>query len=162
MMRASSIMLILTLLGVCLSLLGCLTGCGPEARQVKEIMEMTPQQRQEAFAKMTPERQLEIYSYGQKYEPPLNFHFYIAGNWRSLLPVVKKRLTSESDEKKLADIVALLSAISITQCSLADRKDVLDLASQAVARLRKDPYREWAAENLYRVIHPAKQLPPCQ
>lgn len=154
--------LILTLLGACSFLSGCLTGCGPEGRQVKAIMDMTSQRRQEAFAKMTPEKQLEIYFYGQKYEPPLNFHFYIAGNWRSLLPIVKEHLASESDEKKLADLIALLSAISTTQCSLLDRKDVLDLASKVVAKLREDPYKGWATESLNMITHPIKQLPPCQ
>src|SRR6266850_3665832 len=125
-------------------------------------MRMSTQERLTALAKLTPDKQLEMYFYGQRYEPPANFQFYIAPNWRSLLPVVKQRFASESSEKKLANMVALLTAISITQCSLVERRDLLELASRVVAKMQDHPYKEWAAGDLNTVTHPTKQLPPCQ
>jgi hypothetical protein len=148
-----------SLLTGCAWLSGCLTGCGPKGQQIKAIMSMTSRERQETFAKMPPEKQLELYFYGQHYEPPLNLHHYLAPTWKSLLPLVKQRLTSESDEKKVADMLALLEMVSVTQCSLVNRKDVLEIASGAAAKLRIDVYKGSARQSLNNLTHPAKQLP---
>ena len=155
------ISILLALLSVCALLSGCFTGCGPHGREINEIMKLPSHKRPEALSRMPPERQLALFFYGQKYEPPLNLQYYIAANWRSLLPVVKQHLAAESDDKRLADMVALLRAISVTQCSLEERKDVLDLASQAVGKLRNNTYRQNAIESLSMVTHPTKPLPPC-
>lgn len=160
--RFTYVVIATAVLVVCPFISGCLTGCEPDAKQIKEIMKSPPQQRPEVFAKMSPSKQLEIYFYGQHYEPPYDFHFYLAPNWKSLLPTVKERLISEPDEKKVADMLALLEVISVTQCSLAKRADVLDAASEAVAKLRIAIYIGRAKQALVTITHPSKPLPPCE
>jgi hypothetical protein len=82
------------------------------------------------------------------------------GNWKADLPIVKQRLASDSDGR-LAQLMPVLVAISSNYCSLAERKDVLSLVSQAIPRMG-DLYRASAEEDLKRIVHPTKQLPPCQ
>jgi hypothetical protein len=128
-------------------------------------MEMSPQQRREAFAGMPPNKQLDVYLYGSlRFEPGLMFSDEVASNWKSVLPVVKERLASESTHNEdRTQLLWLLATISQNYCSLADRKDVLTAASQAIAGM-DNAHRQYAEEPLNRISHPTnnKQLPSCQ
>lgn len=145
----------------CLLFFGC-SGCtNPDAEQARAIIRMSPQQRREAFAGLPPSKQLDVYLYAAtKVEPGLIFSDDVAANWRSVLPVLKERLASESNEKSRLQLIWLLAAISDNYCSLAERKDVLGVASQATAamgELRKTS----ADEALRKIANPPKQLSEC-
>jgi hypothetical protein len=132
-----------------------------DAKQALEIMRMPEDQRQQAFAKLSPNKQVDVYLAGRmRVEPPLLSQFYLASNWRSVLPVVKDRLTTESDGR-LASLMPVLVAISNNYCSFAERKDVTSLVSQAIPRMGR-LYQESAEEDLKKISRPNKELPPCQ
>src|SRR5579872_2393136 len=149
----------------CLLLNGCEveTKPSPEVqKQGEKLMQMTTPERQKALAQMTPEEQLNVYLYGQRHEPPMNSDVLIAPNWKALLPVVKVRLVAEHDEPKIAYMIALLKVISNTQCSLAARKDLADVASKAMNRVDSSPYDRDIGGDFYSMLHPVKPLPACE
>ncbi len=124
-------------------------------------MRMSALERKQAFASMSPIKQMDVYmAAATKLEPPIPYQGYLGANWKSVLPLVKERLASESDGR-LAVLMPILVIISDNYCSLAERKDVLSLVSQAIPRMG-DLYRASAEEDLKRIVHPTKQLPPCQ
>jgi hypothetical protein len=158
MRRIYKLTLMLLALAAACSLL---SGCGPDARQARAMRQITPQQRREAFASMPPEKQLDVYLISAGGEPGHIFSYDLASNWKSVLPVLKQRLSSQRGEAERVQLLWLLAAISENYCSLAERKDVLDAASRAVASMGASS-KQYAQEPLRRVIHPTKQLPPCQ
>ena len=124
-------------------------------------MRMSAEERQTAFANMPPSKQLDVYMAGAtKFGPPIMFQYYVAANWKADLPIVKERLASESDGR-LAQLMPILVAVSNNYCSLAERKDVLSLVSQAIPRVG-EPYRASVEEDLRKIAHPTKQLTPCE
>lgn len=156
---------ICTLLVVCLCLTGCLTECGPDAREVRALTRMNPSQRRAVFASMSPNRQLDIFLYAAlKMEPGRAFLDDVAVNWRTVLPIIKARLVSNSTrDAERTELLWLLATIADRYCSLAQRGDILTVASQAVAKM--DPARKpYAEEPLRLITHPnlTKALPPCQ
>ena len=153
--------MLLALAAACSLLSGCLTGCGPDAKQARAMRQITPQQRREAVASMPPEKQLDVYLIAAGGEPGHNFSYDLASNWKSVLPALKQRLASQPGEAERVQLLWLLAAISENYCSLAERKDVLDAASRVVASMGASN-KQYAEEPLRRVIHPTKQLPPCQ
>ena len=138
----------------------CLACCNPEGAKVKALLGMTHEQRRAAFAEMPPDKQLDIYLVAARGEPGHNLSEDIAGNWRVLLPVLKVRLSSEAGEAEQTQLIWLLAAISNHHCSLVERKDILEVASQVVSRMG-EPSKRYAQEPLGRIVHPANQLPPC-
>jgi hypothetical protein len=110
---------------------------------------------------MSPKKQLDVYmAAAMKLEPPIPYQGYLAANWRTVLPVVKERLASESDGR-LAALMPILVIISGNFCSLAERNDVLSLISQAIPRVG-ELYRASVEEDLRKIAHPTKQLTPCE
>jgi hypothetical protein len=132
-----------------------------DTRQAKALMRMSGQERQRAFANLQPNKQLDVYMAGAtKFGPPIMFEYYVAANWKAVLPSVKERLVSESD-RRLAALMPILVVISDNFCSLAERDDVLSLVSQATPRVG-ELYRASVEEDLRKIAHPTKQLPPCK
>lgn len=144
----------------CLAITACSGLMDSDVRQAKAIMKLPEEQRPQAFAKMAPNKQLDVYLAGAtKIEPPTMLQGYLAANWKSILPVVKERLASESDGR-LAQLTPVLVAISDSYCSLANRVDVLSAVSQAIPRMA-EYYQVAAEEDLKNISQPAKRLPPC-
>jgi hypothetical protein len=156
-----SILTLLALLCASLSFSGCLTECGSDARQARAMRRMSPQQRREAFARMSPEEQLDIYLAAAGGEPGYNFSEEVGANWKSVLPVLLRRLSTQAGSAERIQLLWLLATISEHYCSLKDRKDVLDIASQVVSRM-EEPSKHYAEEPLRRITHPTRQLSPCQ
>jgi hypothetical protein len=144
----------------CLAMSACSGRMDSDVRQAKAIMRMPENQRQQAFDKITPSKQLDVYLAGAtKVEPPIMLQGYLAANWRAVLPVVKERLASETDAR-LAQLTPVLVIISDSYCSLADRVDVLSAVSAAIPRMAE--YNQVAAEqDLRNISQPAKRLTPC-
>jgi hypothetical protein len=162
--RCTLMLSLLTLVLMCLFLTGCLTGCGPDARTARAVMQMNPQQRREAFAAMPPNKQLDVFLYAAlKFEPGKIFLDDVAVNWRSVLPFVKDRLASSatSDAERI-QLLWLLAAITDRYCSLGERQDVLTAASQSVAKM-DDRHKAYAREPLTMILHSnrSKGLSPC-
>lgn len=112
------------------------------------------------FSKLSPEKQIDVYLATVSFEPPpLAFEDYVAANWKVVLPVVKRRLATESG-RKLLSLVSVLRVISEHHCSLSNRGDLLSEATAAIPRTGKG-YRTWAEEEVGRIQHPTKILPPC-
>ncbi len=159
------ILVLLTLLAACSLLSGCLTGCGPDAREARALAKMAPQQRRDAFASMPPGKQVDVYLYAAlKFEPGVMFSDEVANNWKSILPIVKERLASKSTgDGRRTQLLWLLATISQNYCSLENRKDVLAVAAEAVTTM-DEANKQYAVEPLRRITHPSinKQLQPCE
>jgi hypothetical protein len=154
--------LVIALVGLS-SLLGCL-GCwnpNPNAKRAREIIRMPSEQRRQVLASLPPGMQVDIYIYAStNFEPPFLL-YEVAPNWKLILPVVKERLSTGTDDLTNFQLLWLLVAISESYCSLTERQDVLNAASQAVARM--GPYKAAAQEPLRRLNHtPANHLPTCE
>lgn len=151
---------VITFAYTCLAMSACSGLMDSNVRQAKAIMRMPEDQRQQAIDKMPPNEQLDVYLAGAtKIEPPIMLQSYLAANWKTVLPVVKERLASESGGR-LAQLTPVLVTISDSYCSLADRVDVLSAVSQAITRMA-EYYRVAAEEDLRNISQPAKRLPPC-
>jgi len=134
---------------------------GSDGKQARAIFRMSEEQRKQSFAELSPNKQVDVYIAGAtRFEPPIPFQGYLAANWKSVLPVVKERLASESDGR-LATLMPILVVISQNYCSLADREDVLSEVSKAIPRMG-DHFRASTEEDLREITHPIKKLPPCQ
>lgn len=119
---------------MCCSLTGCLAGCDRNREEVAALVRMSSRQRQEAFRNMPPQKQLDLYLSAGHGEPGYNFASEIAGNWKDLFPRLKERLSSESDDSDRTQL--LLAIIGENYCSLYQRKDVIDAASEAIAKMQ--------------------------
>jgi hypothetical protein len=156
MKRLRKVLIIL----ICVAGSGCSGLMDSDVRQAKAIMRMPEEQRGQAFDKMPPNKQLDVYLAGAtRVDPPIRLQGYLAAHWKEILPVVKERLASESDGR-LAQLTPALVAISDSYCSLADRVDVLSAVTQAIPRMA-EYYQVAAEEDLRNISHPVKRLPPC-
>jgi hypothetical protein len=155
--------LIISIFLCCWLMLFGFLGCtDPETKQARALVAMPSEQRRRALSELSPNRQLDVYLYAAtKVEPGLLLTDELAGNWRAILPGLKERLASETDETRLSPLILILVAISSTQCSLAERSDILTVASQAVAKM-SHRRRQLGEEQLRAVAHPGKQLAPCK
>lgn len=146
--------------GCALLLLSC--DPPPERSTALRILEMPTEQRLRAMSELPPEKQVDVFLYAYtSVEPPKILAGEVAQNWKVTLPVIKDRLAKESRESYLDGLMLTLSAISARYCSLADRTDVLLVASRAVEKIGP-PYRELADEQLARLKQPSADLPPCR
>jgi hypothetical protein len=138
-------------------------GCAnPDRDLTREVIRLPVEERGQALSKFPAEKQLDLYMYAYtRMEPPVILAGEVASNWQTTLPVIKARLSTERYDHSLAGLMMILSAISSQYCSLAKRDDVLAVASQAVNKI-EPPYRDLANEQLNQLMHPGKQLPPCQ
>ena|SRR5215472_15336172 len=154
-MRTSSYILLLL---SCSTLWGCLN---PDQRQALDLMKLPDEaERRREFSKLSPEKQIDVYLATVSFEPPPGFEDYVAADWKVVLPVVKHRLTTESGRKLFA-LVLVLRVISEHYCSLSNSADLLSEATAAIPRTGKG-YKTWAEEEVGRIQHPAKTLPPCE
>lgn len=144
-------------------LLALISGCSdPDRETAWKIIKMSPEQRIQALSRLAPEKQVDIFVYAYtRIEPPTILAGEVASNWKSTLPVVKQRLTSETDDRILAGMMMILSATSAQYCSLSDREDVLSAASQAANKIGA-PYRDLAEKQLEKITHPQNRLSPCR
>lgn len=145
----------------CLAMSACSGLMESDVRQAKAIMRMPENERQQAFDKMPLNKQLDLYLAGAtKIEPPTMLEGYLAAHWKSVLPVVKERVASESGGR-LAQLTPVPVIISDSYCSLADSVDVLSSVSAAIPRMAE--YNQVAAEpDLRNISQPAKRLPTCR
>lgn len=139
------------------------TGCtNPDKELADRILRTPREQRGLELSRLSGERQVDTYLYiYRRTEPPVILAGELAENWRTTLPSITSRLGKEANETSTVALMMALSAISSQYCSVADRKDVLTVAQQAVSRIGP-PYKDLAERQLNRMEHPEKQLPPCQ
>lgn len=153
---------ILVVLGPCSFLSGCrFTWVHPEVKQFEAIRRMNPQQRRDTFANMPPERQLDIYLAAAGEEPGYDFSLDVSRNWKSLLPTLRERLAKQKGETEQIHLLWLLASISENYCSLSERRDVLEVVSQVIAKMGESG-KNYAEEPLRRITHPKNRLMPCQ
>lgn len=124
-------------------------------------MKLPLEQRRQTLAKLPPETQVDLYVYAAtKREPPFLLG-EIAENWKSVLPVVEKRLSTERSDEARYQLVWLLVAIAENYCFLSDQTDVLERASRAANDA--GVYSAGALDGLERLRHSHNLvLPPCQ
>ena len=142
-----------------LAVSGCSWIVDSDVKQAQAIVKLPEWQRQDALAKMPPNKQMDVYLAGATADPPMVLQGYVAANWKTVLPAVKERLATESGGR-LAQLTPLLVTISDSYCSLADRVDVLTAVSQAIPRMA-EYYQVAAEEDLRKISTRAKRLPPC-
>lgn len=125
----------IVLLLACCTLWGCLNS---DQRQALAIMRLRDQAESRLqFSKLSPEKQIDVYLATVSFEPPpLAFQDYVAANWKVLLPVVRRRLATESG-LRLLSFVSVLRVISEHYCSLSNRGDLLSGATVCNTENRK-------------------------
>jgi hypothetical protein len=146
--------------GILLAILAYFLGCDPKGKEIRTLRGMTRQERLEAFASMDPQKQLDLHLAAQQGEPGDNFSFYVAPNWRTVLPALERRLSSEKGDAEKIQLLWLLATIGGNYCSLAERSDVIDAAAKALATISTSN-KSYAEEHMKRAFHPAKVLTPC-
>jgi hypothetical protein len=134
----------------------------PIAERAEAIVHMPSEERRQAVSGLRPDEQLDVYMYAYtKMEPPKVLASEVASSWKTVLPILESRTTSETSSRKLAGLIMIFAAISYNECSLAGQQDVLATTSEAVTKI-SPPFRKVAEEQLREIAHPTKQLPPCR
>jgi len=139
-------------------------GCSkdPIHQEARRIVELSTEQRRAALRALPPEKQLDIdMDAATRFEPPFILAYDIAHNWRSILPLLPSRMTSEADDNKLLEYTNILFAVAIEHCSLANQRNIVAVAEQTVTRIQP-PLRAVAEKLLSEITHPTKTLQPCE
>jgi hypothetical protein len=141
-----------------------LFGCPrePIQEEARRILSLPEHEQREAIGRLPPDKQLDVDIYAAtSVEPPDSLALEIAPNWKSILPVLRTRMETELNDRKLSEYMMILFAVSATQCSLRNRSDILDVAATSLSRFRP-PYKTTAEDQLKQISGPHKNLPPCE
>ena len=130
-------------------------GCPrPIPAEYKEILFKPVEEKQQAFNRLSIEKQIEVCIFAQHLEPPdPHLRSFVSGRGKEVVPFLLKKLNSEGvSDRDRQIVINLLREIHLFHYPLNDKEEVLSSIRLVISEMNDPFWKKMCEEDFKRIL----------